>query len=1387
MPSWRRRPSLATLKAFFKSNDKINGSDGSSDPDLDSERVRRVSRSVPSLSRRHSDTPPDPETVGPTAPYKIRSNDVPISTSPSPFPSPISHTVASPDSFTSDSQAPSSSYGVSPTLTASSPQPQPFSPFFNLHADTLHQVEAGPKTNKGEKLLNEVEDVADSTNDPNSLINAEISTLKTLLDSTGGLKAIETEVNSFEDSIPWLMKGLDEVVKMHPFVGVAVLAFKAAYKMDMARRENDKRIRSLYVEMKEMIAVLIQFKQLKQLNDVDFEGKPIMDRLQKLCETAAVNIRECANTCDSYTKKRLVVKVLKGLSWETKLVSFIGIFTRRKAEFLQALAIHNARTVDEIQSISSRTQVIVAALDDKMAQFLKMFAVNIPTLELAMLSKVREKGDLSTVLKSDVALKELNDFENEIRPQQGSNAKGGERFKLEFTMKDLKDELYENMDAAINSNFEGFERKFLLHQDQLQEQLAKSVKDVISTVREGPHDKIKNSELKNWRRNVKASLFVMTLRDHFREQGEENKENEALQDWTLKYIDTTWLQSIMEAFDDDASGYITVTELNRFTDACPVNLKWSLPQWIAYWAIGWQLTTQKYKNQIEETMDKMFSSVKFSLPENRNRVEHYLSLVWRCISQIIQGLQYPNEVSEHLVDKFTAYVEHEEGRLRKNLESIKYNVDAIDAVHIVAGGKIEKHILPIAHLLLSRHLEIFKVAQTKVLHNDELSNAANSLVTLTDAAVHRVRDLTELFQQRKLNIPLQFKKFAFGMFDYLNDSDPLWSMSKLKEPSPAYREYTLEELTAEPKSDEEEVLYYGIKTTTAFATKVFDGPALQDASDIPELEESNLVKELQGTWCGYRYTETEYPAGTMDTFHFNPDSASNSTFAHTYTEANGLDSGPFKLTGSCSKDEDGMLKVAWKIDFAAGKGTLYFTGHLDGQSSIVGYSSWSEDVSKANHDSLFICRRIPAEIMAIRPSPLELEDKKYRALWQFAIKYAKREFHKNAWSWSYFAERRRIRERYINLNIRHWWYGRPLTTEERVEFLECRKALTTEEASFYRGIRDYVLTIMPKHHGIYCDGCDYHFGGPRYICLDCVTPEQVFWDTCDLCDLSCFDKLIDRGESKTHRPNHDMMKLRTVLTEHDMPAYYQSAWESLTKARALFRDSTRTEVTTDTQLGHQVSSTGAEVLLPTTNGKAREEFLANSNGKEGASVDETQVLTSASATPHGFVDSPDATATLAKLEVDVGSPTIRLVDEPEDESLNHTGTCIECFICDYCEEKTLLSCVTCFELYVQPSWYYGSNPKDNFQCNVCNAKKLVPTDLYRDVQHVYTHPLVRCKPFIADPPGSSDPTTEERITSLERKTTEMDTKIDHLVEKFTKVEKNVEKTMEMLATRLPDG
>ena len=70
---------------------------------------------------------------------------------------------------------------------------------------------------------------------------------------------------------------------------------------------------------------------------------------------------------------------------------------------------------------------------------------------------------------------------------------------------------------------------------------------------------------------------MLALRDYFREKMEEQKRSEYVEapriqeqdEWALEWINVTRLQPIVEAFDDDASGFITVAEVNQFTASRP--------------------------------------------------------------------------------------------------------------------------------------------------------------------------------------------------------------------------------------------------------------------------------------------------------------------------------------------------------------------------------------------------------------------------------------------------------------------------------------------------------------------------------------------------------------------------------------------------------------------------------------------------------------------------------------------------------------------------------------------------------------------------------------------------------------------------------------------------
>ena len=91
----------------------------------------------------------------------------------------------------------------------------------------------------------------------------------------------------------------------------------------MKRRENDNRIKALHVEMKNMITVLIQYvralfvpvtaslsalrlKNVKDVAEVAPDGTTVEGRMQDLAKVTAGDIKDCANACDTYSKKKLI-------------------------------------------------------------------------------------------------------------------------------------------------------------------------------------------------------------------------------------------------------------------------------------------------------------------------------------------------------------------------------------------------------------------------------------------------------------------------------------------------------------------------------------------------------------------------------------------------------------------------------------------------------------------------------------------------------------------------------------------------------------------------------------------------------------------------------------------------------------------------------------------------------------------------------------------------------------------------------------------------------------------------------------------------------------------------------------------------------------------------
>lgn len=78
------------------------------------------------------------------------------------------------------------------------------------------------------------------------------------------------------------------------------------------------------------------------------DGSTTAARLTSLCAQTASDIRSCSNTCDTYNRKRLVVKCLAGPAWDNRLGRFVELFVKRREEFLFAMSVRTTLAVEEV-------------------------------------------------------------------------------------------------------------------------------------------------------------------------------------------------------------------------------------------------------------------------------------------------------------------------------------------------------------------------------------------------------------------------------------------------------------------------------------------------------------------------------------------------------------------------------------------------------------------------------------------------------------------------------------------------------------------------------------------------------------------------------------------------------------------------------------------------------------------------------------------------------------------------------------------------------------------------------------------------------------------------------------------------------------------------------
>ncbi|KAG1807304.1 uncharacterized protein BJ212DRAFT_757953 [Suillus subaureus] len=478
-----------------------------------------------------------------------------------------------------------------------------------------------------------------------------------------------------------VMEALDVLQQVHPFVGVAILAFKAVVNLELTRRENDRRVGLMLAQASDMMTMLLQLKDTKDPAIVGPHGN-IRGRLDRVLDGIKQDIEDCGNAIDKYYKSKFMVKFFRSSHWASEFLKVCNSFSQRTQDLQLAL---NIRTTLRVDIAIDKLDKLIRMQSDREARFEK---------------EVQMRGGREKCLESEEKLVELLKVaeQREGRPQNKPHADPSTKDVNKPTSKTgrLDASLLYELRAPLRNLLDENRALFMFKLDTQTSDIKDAIKDSetriiwafnsrFRRVRD-PHLRYIWKEMK-WTTSVKTPYFIAELNDYYvnrfshlrhdallleaasdtsslvprvssptptvsvmSDSEGEDRELPAVDSvyhelpavdpadkWCLKYLSVFYVPRLSEGFDGDANGLVSVREVNAFTSAIP--LGWTLPKALAYWAAGWRVDSQYYHERIEQVLNSMVYAQADVLPENRRCIATYLnSYVIDGSSVLLQSL-----------------------------------------------------------------------------------------------------------------------------------------------------------------------------------------------------------------------------------------------------------------------------------------------------------------------------------------------------------------------------------------------------------------------------------------------------------------------------------------------------------------------------------------------------------------------------------------------------------------------------------------------------------------------------------------------------------------------------------------------------------------------------
>ncbi|KAF9553901.1 hypothetical protein CPC08DRAFT_767164 [Agrocybe pediades] len=1006
-------------------------------------------------------------------------------------------------------------------------------------------------------------------------------------------KTAEQIESDFMASSAAITNCLEPLHELFPVIKYVSTSFLLVYKYDVKRRKNHKRILLVKVTMKEFMVMILELRHVSHANNVGKDGRSIADRLKELFIVVGKDITKCTSDCNTYCEKNVLSRTLKAKGFEEKLVHWITVFENHRRKLETALAFHTSIGVDIANKKLDDVGERLGSTEEKMTQLLRK--LDTPR-EREIIVFLDTHGGPRACLQNADLFEQLVVKSGETYASiagSGDTVVRGSPELPNMVRRALIKELSEDIEKTFARNFVAFEKKLVMQEEKLSAAIAAETKQIIQTINSGAHDRIKDPDLREiwkemgWKASVKARHFVMGLHDYYSDlyskvrassdamtadlrissplvspqlpsillPGQEvvQYQPQSNDKWALAYINATYTQPILEAVDDDGTGMISIKEVNVFVTSRPEG--WSLPHWIAYWAVGWQSSVTQYKNKIYSLVQTMFRTLEHVLPANRWIVDEYLAhetfwqieLLLRSTRSIKGNIAYDTNLSR-ITD---SYASLEETMLREKLERFSYELDSPMTVSLITGGgRIERYIFPMIYLLLQHHMKVMLVACEHILDPREMHAHTRSFVSLFENVDYRIQNLEAIFKQSHLDIQGRLGNFAFGMFQL--------SYGDIKRSPILYSFPTFVAEHASEAPDSKEVTISSIQNQVASIPLTILKCGTQDGctyTDSYEFETSpSTAHPLHGTWSGYM-SRLDIDLGKdivhiiRILFRVASDELNIRGRGETYQSV-------FSFEGQVHRDQAGY---SFRFDTDDEDGFRQTaSGALDinkGVITMAWLDEMGQDKSEEAYNEPFQLRRTPPTLLRHRYTAAELAEDSVRARWSYAFRAAYHVAQQKLWSFRFFHAKVMEKRRFVELSMRSTIASmgfsprQPLSQMEALELEHLLRDLCPSEARFYQSLVDFEIKKIPVHQYL-CDGCQCGIIRSRILCIQCMLDDQT--DYIELCS-SCIGK-SPKKRGFVHDDSHPMLKVEEILHNFYFSQYVEKARELVNAYRETNRE-----------------------------------------------------------------------------------------------------------------------------------------------------------------------------------------------------------------------------------------